>query len=113
MTPKDGVVGDELRELAALRLRGAGVAVARQVDQIPAVVDAEVVDEPRLAGGRRDLGQPLAAGEHVDERRLAHVAASDEGDVAQVVLRNLRDALRGAFEFGFGDLHGAPFCLQR
>ena len=101
----DDVVGDQFRKLAALCFRRAGVAVAGQVDQIPGIVDAEVVDEPRLAGCSRDFGQPRAAGEHVDERRFADVAAPDEGDVFQVVLRDLRNALGRAFEFGFGDLH--------
>ena len=68
----------------------------RQVDQVPRIVDQEVVDEPRLAGCPRDLCQPLPAGQHVDERRLADVAAPDEGDVLQRILRNLRDALRAA-----------------
>lgn len=101
----DDVVGDQFRKLAALCFRRAGVAVAGQVDQIPGVVDAEVVDETCLSGRPRHLGQPCAGGEHVDERRLSDVAAPDEGDVFQVVLRDLRNALGRAFEFGFGDLH--------
>ena len=101
------VVGDERREPVAHGLRRAGVAVAGQVHQIPCVVDAEVVDEPRLAGRSRDFGQPRAAGEHVDERRFADVAAPDEGDVAQPVLRDLRDAFGTASEFGFRDFHRA------
>ena len=101
----DDVVGDQFRKLAALGFRRAGVAVAGQVDQIPGVVDAEVVYEARLSGRSRHLGQSCAGGEHVDERRFSDVAPPDEGDVFQVVLRNLGNALGGAFEFGFGDLH--------
>ena len=99
------VVGDELRKLSALRLRRAGIAVAGQVDEIPRVVDAEMVHQPGFAGCSRHFGQASAGGEHVDERRLADVAAPDEGDVFQVVFRDLRNALRRAFEFGFGNLH--------
>ena len=101
----ENVVGDEFRELSALRLRRAGVAVAGQIDEIPGVVDAEMVHQTGFAGRSRHLGQPSAGGEHVDERRLADVAAPDEGDVFQAVFRDLRYALRRAFEFGFGDLH--------
>ena len=83
------VVGDELRELAPHGLRRAGVAVTGQIHEIPRVVDAEVVDQPGFARSSRDLGQPVAAGEHVDERRFADVAAADEGDVAQARLSGL------------------------
>ena len=83
------VVGDQLRKFAALRLRRAGISVARQVDQIPGVVDAEMVYQARFPGRSRYLGQPRAGGEHVDERRFADVAPPDEGDVFQVVFRNL------------------------
>ena len=38
----EDVVGDDLREGTALRLRGARVAVAGQIDQIPAVVDTAI-----------------------------------------------------------------------
>ncbi len=100
------IIEDDFRELAAGRLRGAGIAVAGQVDQIPTVVDAEMVDKPCFARGSRDLGQPVAACQHVDERRFAHVAAADERNVAQVVFRDLRNAFGAALEFGFGDLHG-------
>ena len=99
------IVGDDFGELAAFGFRRAGVSVAGQIHQIPCVVDQEVVDEPCLAWRSRYFGQPLPSGEHVDERRLADVAAPDEGDVFQVVLRDLRNALGRAFEFGFGDLH--------
>lgn len=101
------VVGDDLGELVAPALRRAGVAVARQVDQIPPTVDQKVVDKPRLAGRSRDFGQPGAPGKHVDQRRFAHVAAPDEGDLFEVVFGNLSDALGRTAKFGFVDLHGA------
>ena len=42
-----------------------------------------MIDEHGLSGGRTGLGQSLAAGEHVDERRLAHVTAADKGILGQ------------------------------
>ena len=99
------VVGDEFREFTPLDLRGAGVSVTREIDQIPCVVDPEVVDQSGLAGRSGDFCQALASGEEVDERRLPDVAPPDEGDVGEWVLRDLCNALRRAFEFGFRDLH--------
>ena len=107
------VVGDEFREFAPFALRDAGVAVARQVDQIPAVVDQEMVDEPCLTRRSRYFGQRTVAGEQVDERRLADVAAPDEGDVGQCVARNLRQLLRAAFEGGAFDLHADKDSASR
>ena len=101
------IVGDELREGAAYAFRRAGVSISGQVHEIPGVVDAEVVDKTRFSGRSRDLGESRPAGEHVDERRFADVAAPDEGDVAQVVLRDLRNAFGTAPEFGSVDLHVA------
>lgn len=101
------IVGDELREGAAYALRRTGVSVPGQIHEIPGVVDAEVVDKPGFAGCSRDFGESRPAGEHVDERRFADVAAADEGDVAQVVLRDLRNAFGTAPEFGSVDLHVA------
>ncbi len=104
------IIEDDFRELAAGRLRGAGIAVAGQVDQIPTVVDAEMVDKPCFARGSRDLGQPVAVCQHVDERRFAHVAAADERDVGKSVFRHLCDAFRGAFELGVPNLHDGFRC---
>ena len=52
------IIEDDFRELAAGRLRGAGIAVAGQVDQIPTVVDAEMVDKPCLPGVPETLASP-------------------------------------------------------
>lgn len=104
------IVGDDFGELAAFGFRRAGVSVSGQIDQIPCVVDPEVVDEPCLAGRSRYFGQPLPSGEHVDERRFADVAAPDEGDVFQRVFGHLRNTLGTALEFGFVDLHVVGVC---
>jgi len=103
----EDVVGDELREFAHGRLRGAGIAISGQIDQVPFAVDLKMVDQTGLSGCPRHLGQPVAPREHVDQRRLAHVAAADEGNVAQVVLGHLTDLRTAALEFCFYDLHAA------
>ena len=99
------IVEDESGKFVAHRAGCPRVAVTRQIDQIPAVVDQKVVDEPRFARRAGDFGQPRVAREHVDERRFAHVAAPDEGDVAQRVGGNLRRALGTATELCLVDLH--------
>ena len=40
----ENVIRDDLREIVARRFRGAGIAVPGQVDQIPSVVDLEMID---------------------------------------------------------------------
>ena len=83
------IVGDDLRELSACGLRYAGVAIAWQVDKIPAIVYEEVVYELCLARCARYLREVLHAREHVYERRLTDVASADKGDVLEVVLGHL------------------------
>ena len=85
----EDIVGYNLRELAALGLRHLGVAVAREVDQVPTIVYEEVVYELCLAGCARHLCEVLNAREHVYERRLTDVASADEGDVLEVILGHL------------------------
>lgn len=77
------VAGDEFREFALQAFRGASVAITRQIDQIPLIVDAEMVDKARFARRSRHLGQSSAVGKHIDERRFSHVAAPNESDVAR------------------------------
>lgn len=63
-----------LHDLAALR-----EAVAGEVDEIPLLVDEEMVDEDGLSRRERSLGEACAASEHVDETALSHVTAPDKG----------------------------------
>ena len=105
----ENVVRDDLREAVARGFRGAGVTVPGQVDQIPSVIDLEMIDQPCLAGHTRDLGQSVAAGQQVDERRFAYVAPTDERDIGQRIVRQLGDPLRGAFELDVSNLHGGCF----
>ena len=60
-----------------------GVAVARQVDENEPAVQIEEIElprAPRRVGGAR---QRAAAGQRVDEARLADVGAAGEGDLGQ------------------------------
>lgn len=83
------VVGNDGGKLAPYGLRGAGVAIARQVHQPPLLIDQKVVDEFSLAGGCRHLCD-LALREHIDERRLTHIGATDEGKFWLAMVGNLR-----------------------
>ena len=56
-----------------------GITVARKVHQMPLAVDAEMVDEHRLARGGRGHGQTLAPRQHIDKTALADIAAANEG----------------------------------
>ena len=76
-------------ELLTGLLAALGIAVAREIDDIPLAVDEEVIDEQRLARGGAGLGQGFTPREHIDERRLAHITASDEGILGQRRVRAL------------------------
>ena len=93
------VVGDELGELATGGLRHTCVAITWQVHQVPTIVDEEVVDKFCLTWCARHLSQSLHPCKHIHQRRLADVASSDEGDILEVVLGNLRDALGATLKF--------------
>lgn len=80
-----------LLQLVKHRLRTLGKAVTGQIDQIPTVVDDEVVDEKRLAGSGRCLRQSLVIAQHVDEARLAHVRPADEGIFGLMVFGTLSE----------------------
>ena len=47
----------------------------------------KVVDQLRLSRRRTGLGQGLAAGQHVDQRTLAHIGAANEGVFGAVCFR--------------------------
>src|SRR6185312_2133235 len=58
-------------------------AVARQVDQEQAGAEVEEVDLPRVTRARRGARQRAAAGQRVDQARLADIGAAGEGDLGQ------------------------------
>lgn len=73
--------------LAAIGLRGARIAVAGQVHQIPVFVDEKKIDGLGFAGLAGGEGQVSAPRDEIDERRLAHIGAPDESKFPSVVFR--------------------------
>ena len=101
----EDVALDDLREFVFGLLAALRVAIAGKVDEIPGLVDEEVVDEHRLARSGRGHGQLGLAGEHVDEARLAHVGAAYEGIFGQSVLRTTVEAGVADNKFCTFDFH--------
>ena len=101
----EDVVLDDLRELVLGLLAALRVAIAGKVDEIPGLIDEEMVDEHCLARCGRGHGQLGLAGEHVDEARLAHVGAAYEGIFGQSVLRTAVDAGVAYNKFCTFDFH--------
>ena len=91
------IAGNHLLQLFLYGLRTLGEAIARQVDQIPLVVDDEMVDKQGLSRCGRCLGESLVVAEHVDEARLSHVTSADEG----ILSRNY-SARVGSYKLDFG-----------
>ena len=83
----ENVALNDVSQFIALLLASAGVAVAWEVNNVPGVVDEEMVDEQRLAWGGGSHCQPVPTGEHVDEARLTDIRAAYEGIFRQSVLR--------------------------
>ena len=101
------VFGDEGGEHIAPFFRLAGIAVAGEVDEVSCFGgDKEKVDELGLAGTGRGFGEFLAGGDHVEEGRLAHVGASDEGDFRQRGLGATGQIGGGGEKGCLSDLHG-------
>ena len=79
------IIFDHLFPLFTLVLGDFGEAITGEVDDIPGIVDVEMVDQLRLTGRTGGLGQFIAVAKHIDQRRLTDIAASDEG-----ILRAIR-----------------------
>ena len=73
------IVFDHLFPLLPLALGHLCETIAGKIDDVPAFVDIEMIDELRLAGGSRSLGELCIVGDHIDHRRFAHIATSYEG----------------------------------
>jgi hypothetical protein len=74
---------DERLPLRAQRLRHAGIAIARQIDEARRLAERIEIDRLRAAGRLAGEGQTLAAEECVDRARLADVRAPREGDLGR------------------------------
>lgn len=91
---------------------GLRVAVARHVDDREA---APEIEEVELAGAARRVGGPrerAPAGQRVDDRGLADIGAPREGDLGQVLLGELLEALRRVEEAAFAREKESPL-LER
>ena len=84
------IVFDHLFPFFPLVYRYLGEAITRQIDDIPGVVDIEMVDQLCLPGSAGGLCQFVVFAKHIDHRRLADVTASDKGVLRPVGFRTLR-----------------------
>ncbi len=89
--PAAQIVAAEVLELLDRHLRRLGPAVAGQVDEVQAVIDAEEIDLARAAGLVGGARQVVLADNGVDQRRLADIGAAGEGHFGQVGCRQLID----------------------
>lgn len=84
------IVFDHLFPFLPLSLRHFGKAIARQVDDIPLIVDVKVIDQLGFAGRAGGFGKLFVIGDHIDQGRLADIASPDEGVLRPVGLRTFR-----------------------
>ena len=61
------------------RLGNLGEAVAGQIDQVETAGQIEEIDLSRMAGPRGHAGERAAAGQRVDQTRLADIGTAGEG----------------------------------
>lgn len=104
------IVDDQTPELFALLPPHPGIAVARQVGQVPGVIDEEVVDELCLAGSGGDTCQVLSLRQHVDERRFTHVRAARKSILGTVGRRAQFQRRAASGKGDLADDHAAMFC---
>ena len=81
------VVFNNLSDLLLLFFPALGISVSWKIDQIPFLIDEEMIDEQSLTGCRTGHGQFVVACKHVDETAFAHIASSDECVFWFVILR--------------------------
>lgn len=79
----DQVVVDHGGEIVLLLFGNAGEAVARKVNQMPVFINQKEIEQAGFPRGRGYLGKSVSAGEHIDERGLAHIGTPDEGEFGQ------------------------------
>ena len=78
-----------------------GEAITGKVDDIPFVVDVEMIDQLGLTGGTGGLGQFLTVADHIDQGRLADIAAADKSIFRPVRFRTL-SIIRAAYHVDGG-----------
>lgn len=102
---------DLLKGLTRL-LAHFGVSVARQVDQVPKVVDLEMIDQLSLSRPTRSLGQTLSLGKHIDQAALADVAATDKCVFWGFGRWTVCNAGTTSDEFCLLNIHAAKVAMQ-
>ena len=78
-----------------------GEAITGKVDDIPFVVDREMIDQLCLAGCSGRLGQVGIIAQHIDQRRLADITTTDER-VLWAVRRRALGIIRAADHINAG-----------
>ena len=79
------IMADHFGKGLPLNLAHPGVAIARKIHQAPgSLVHFEQVDKLGFTRLTRCFGQTLMVGQHVDQGRLAHIRATNEGVLRHV-----------------------------
>jgi len=99
------IMGDEVPEFVHLTFTSLCISVTRQVDEIPAPVDEEVIDKHGLAWSAGGHGKFPFARKHIDETGLAYIRATDEGVFGQIGLRTHIGPRTAAYKFCGLDFH--------
>ena len=107
------IVLDHPSQTVTAVLAEACVAVAGEVNEVPRVVDDEVIDELRLPWLLRSHRQSLACGEHIDERRLPHIGSPDEGVFGEACRRAFLHATIADDELCRLNDHRLLLCLSK
>ncbi len=74
-------------------LSAFGIAVSRKVDDVPVLVDQEMIDEHGLSRGCGCHGKPFPPCQHIDEAGFSNVGTSDEGVFGEMCLRGIYSRL--------------------
>lgn len=79
----DQIVVDHRGKIILFLFGNAGEAISRQVNQVPVFIDQKKIEQTGFARGGGDFRESVSAGEHIDERGLAHIGTPDEGEFGQ------------------------------
>ena len=77
--PIEDVVPNHTIKLLPYGFRNLREAVAWEVDEVPRLINDEMVDELCFPRRGRDLSQSILLGKHIDEGGLANVGTPNEG----------------------------------
>ena len=80
------VVFDHLLPFLPLSLRHLCKTITGKVDDVPFIVDVEMIDQLCFAGSTGGLGQLIVIADHVDQGGLADIASPDESILRPVGL---------------------------